>query len=286
LISKKSNNYYYIMNEFNAIHVKLIKMGIDGRVLARLFAMMAVAGILGAQILYASSQKSSLVQQLDSGKKQTLVFYGTSLTAMKGGWASQLSETLKMLYGERVTIVNSARGGMDSKWGLENLSRRVLVHRPNAVTIEFSMNDAAKKSGLSVAESRKNLETMVDCILELDKNIEIFILTMNPVGTEIQARAPGHSYYRGKLEEYYRAAGDVANDRGIKLIDHYSNWMRYRRLDPCGFAKHVPDGVHPDIEISRELILPAMLSGLGVETTVQRRTKTIAIPEKAPEGSN
>jgi hypothetical protein len=57
-------------------------------------------------------------------------------------------------------------------------------------------------------------------------------------------------------------------------------------MDPGGFAKHVPDGVHPDMEISRKLILPVMLSGLGVEATVQRCTKTIALPKKAPEDSN
>ncbi|WP_334319165.1 GDSL-type esterase/lipase family protein [Termitidicoccus mucosus] len=214
--------------------------------------------------VWPEKRPTRLAQNLDAGKAQTLVLYGTSLTASKGGWAAQLAEVLKARYGSRASVINAAKGGMNSAWGLENLAERVLSRKPDAVAIEFSMNDSAARSKLSVAAARANLEAMIDRILAANPDTEIFLMTMNPVGGAVRERAPKHPHYRGRLDEYYQSVREVAAARGLRLIDHHANWVRYERGHPDDFARHVPDGVHPDAESAGEIILPAMLDGLSL----------------------
>ena len=49
--------------------------------------------------------------------------------------------------------------------GLQNIEERVFPHEPDALFIEFAMNDAIKPRGTSVDKARKNLEAMLDMTL-------------------------------------------------------------------------------------------------------------------------
>lgn len=209
-------------------------------------------------------QVSKLVQNLDAGRSQTLVLYGTSLTAAETGWAPHLAAMLSARYGGRVRVVNAAKAGENSNWGLANLDERVLTQRPDTVTIEFAMNDAAKNSGLSVTAACRNLEAMISRIRAANPATEIILMTMNPVGAAVRARSDAHPYSRNQLEAHYQMVRKLAADRGLRLIDHHASWLRFQHDDPEGFERHVPDGVHPDADVSRTLVLPAMLRGLGL----------------------
>ena len=67
-----------------------------------------------------ANSESQLVKNLKAGKPQTVVTYGTSLTA-GGAWVRQLDAALKARWPGQATVVNSGAGGMWSTWGVENL---------------------------------------------------------------------------------------------------------------------------------------------------------------------
>jgi len=206
---------------------------------------------------------SRLIQNLEAGGAQKLVYYGTSLTAA-GGWTKQLQAELESRYGPLISVRNRARSGRDSSWGLAHVEKRVIPEKPDTVTIEFSMNDAIRIRGISPERARLNLEKLIDVIQSADPNAEVILLTMNCLGGEPAERTPDHSHYRGSLSAYYQVYRDVAESRGLLLIDLYPRWMEWKESHPDLFALHVADGVHPDAEACRIVVLPEVKRVLGI----------------------
>jgi lysophospholipase L1-like esterase len=221
------------------------------------FALSGVAG-----------ESSRLIRNLEAGMPQTLVYYGTSLSG--GHWSKQTAAVLKTHYGNRINVHNCAKGGQDSAWGLQNIETRVLPLNPDAVTIEFSMNDAIRKRNISVDMARGNLLAMVEILKRSNPDVEIILLTMNPIGGEAAARPENHAFYRGNLPEYYQMVRDVAASHGLRLIDLNKVWLAWMEKNPEEFPNLVPDGVHPQETGCREVILPAVLKGLGFSESSEK----------------
>lgn len=204
-----------------------------------------------------AGERSNLVSNLKAGKQQTLVVYGTSLTAA-GAWVGQLQKVLNEQYPGQATLINSGEGAMWSKWGADNLDTRVIQKKPDTVLIEFAINDAYLDYKTSVAEARSNLTNMIDRILASKPETEIILMTMNPpIGVHLERR-PG-------IKDYYQMYRDVAKERNLLLIDHYANWEPIMEKDKTLFAKYVPDGIHPGPEGCTRVITPAILKGLGIK---------------------
>jgi lysophospholipase L1-like esterase len=195
-----------------------------------------------------------LIRDLNAGKPQTIVTYGTSLTA-GGAWVGQLTTVLDKRYPKLVTIINSGQGATWSDWGVKNLEQRVLKHKPDAVFIEFAINDAYLPYRTSVALCRRNLEAMIDRILEQSPKCEIFLMTMNPPIKVHLARRP-------HFEEYYQVYRDVAKERKLRLIDLYVAWKAVLDKDKALFDRYVPDGIHPAAEGCEKVITPGILAAL------------------------
>lgn len=203
-----------------------------------------------------NQKQSRLVTQLKAGRKQTVVCYGTSLTA-GGPWLQQLAAELERRYPGLATVVNSGEGSMWSNWGVDHLNERVIARKPDAVFIEFSINDAFLEYKTSVAQARANLVNMVERILAASKDCEIIVMIMNPpTGIHLEARP--------NIEAYNRMYRDVAAERHLPLIDHYPNWKQILDVDPARFAAYVPDGIHPNAVGCRAVVMPAILRGLGI----------------------
>jgi acyl-CoA thioesterase-1 len=179
-----------------------------------------------------AAEPTSLVKNLSAGKKQHLVTYGTSLTA-EGAWVSQIKRELDKQFPGLLTVTNSGENGMWSQWGVENLDARILQKKPDAVTIEFAINDAFLPYRTSVDDARKNLETMIQRIRKQNAATEIILMTMNPpIGVHLERRP--------EIERYYQMYRDVAAERKLLLVDHYPRWTPQNR--PC------VDGAKPAIE--------------------------------------
>ncbi|MEI6534180.1 MAG: SGNH/GDSL hydrolase family protein [Verrucomicrobiaceae bacterium] len=203
-----------------------------------------------------AAEKATFIQNLDAGKTQTIITYGTSLTAA-GAWVNQLGAELEKRFPGRAKIINSAESGMWSKWGVDNLYKRVVEKTPDTVIIEFAINDAFLKYATTVDQARQNLENMIERINKARPASEIILMTMNvPIGE--------HFTKRPKIEDYYEMYRDVAKHRHFLLIDHEPNWHKVLKQGETDYKKFVPDGIHPNAEGCGKIILPELMSALGL----------------------
>jgi len=215
--------------------------------------LLAGLGVLEPQ---AASAESRLVQNLEAGKRQTLVAFGTSLTAV-GAWVDQLRVVLERQFPGQATVVNAAQGGANSDWGRRSLDEKVLAHDPDTVLIEFSVNDAVAPPGTRVTRARGNLEFMIERIAKSNPKTEIILMVMNrPVGHTATARP--------NLASFNQMVRDVAQERGLQLIDHFPAWEKLLTENPAQFLECVPDSIHPLRSGSLLVSTPLILRELGL----------------------
>lgn len=201
--------------------------------------------------------QSQLIKNLSQGKHQTLVLYGTSLTAAEGGkaWADSITQALNDRFHGLLTTINSAKSAMWSTWGVQNLEDLVIAKKPDAVMIEFGMNDAFLPYHTSVAVARLNLNYMIDRIQLENPDCEVILQVMN-IPTQ------GHLQQRPKIDDYYQMYRKVAKKRKLLLIDHYPHWKALLDQGLDNYLKYVPDGIHPGPQSARSIIATYILQRL------------------------
>ncbi|QDU53898.1 GDSL-type esterase/lipase family protein [Aeoliella mucimassa] len=216
--------------------------------------------------------KSALIQQLDAEQPQTIVVYGTSLTA-GGAWVHQLSTRLNARYPDQITWVNAAMSGKASASGVANLDDRVLSKQPDAVFIEFGMNDAFAvypegniDQGITVDQARANLEQMITRIEQQNPDAQVILQTMNPSWDAANGNQSGTK--RPQLPDYYQMYREVAAERELLLIDNHVVWLTLQKNQPEEFAARVSDGTHPDSNGYQRFVTPAILHGLGADNAL------------------
>lgn len=203
-----------------------------------------------------ASAQDKVIRKLENGENQKIVVYGTSLSASEKGWPAMLEESLNESYSGKAEVINSAQAAMWSTWGVENLRKRVLEHKPDMVILEFAMNDAFLPYTTSVEAAKLNLEYMVRRIKELYPDCSIFIQVMNMPIAE-------HKIQRPNIGLYYEMYRKEAKRLKVKLIDHYEYWVPLLEKGETEFLEYVPDGIHPSPTAQKELILPHILKALG-----------------------
>ncbi len=201
--------------------------------------------------------RAQLIRNLSLGEKQTLVIYGTSLSAYLGGpaWVNEVAARLNRHFNGNLTVVNAAKGAMWSTWGVQNLEDSVIKKKPDAVMIEFSMNDAFLAYQTSPDLARLNLNYMIDRIKLNNPNCQVILQIMNIPINE-------HSDRRPDLESYFKMYRQVARKKGLLLIDHSIYWKKILAEGKDVYLKYVPDGIHPDEKSGRELIAPYVIKKL------------------------
>jgi lysophospholipase L1-like esterase len=210
---------------------------------------------------------SQLILNLQAGMNQTVLTYGTSLTR-PGDWPNQLDAWFQAEFPGQVQLINRGIPSSSSQNqnpffdALVQLESRVLVNNPDTVFIEFAVNDALEGNNISVEQSRDNLNTMIDRILEGHSERVIILMTMNPAW-DPPGQFPAGSA-RPNLAAYYQGYRDVAAQRGVLLIDNYANWMTLRNTDEALFEQFVPDGVHPTPEALMQIVTPQIIADLTV----------------------
>lgn len=205
----------------------------------------------------ASFAQSKLIKNLAAGKHQTLVTYGTSLTAAEGGraWVDSVNKALNKKYNGLLTTLNAAKSGMWSTWGVQHLEDSVIKKAPDAVLIEFAMNDAFLDYKTNVDVARLNLNYMIDRIKLYNPDCEVILQTMDIPLNE-------HGQQRPNILAYYQMYREVAKTRKLLLIDHYPHWKELLDKGKDAYIKAVPDGIHPGVEASKQIIAPYILKRL------------------------
>jgi acyl-CoA thioesterase-1 len=205
------------------------------------------------------SKKIQFIQKLDQGEKVKIAALGTSLT---GTWYYVMQDWLKEAYSDQCTFYDFGVGGSASscppgKSGLDQVKKAASYH-PDVVFIEFAVNDSYIPYHITVEESRKNLESIIDTMLESNPDIEIILQTMNLV-IDVPELEKSHSTDRAELPEYLKMYRKVAKERKLLLVDHYPNWKRYMKKEGRdAYRKIVPDGVHPTAEGYRKILIPEL----------------------------
>lgn len=220
----------------------------------RLIVLIITMTFFVDQSLFAQSQ---LVQNITNGKNQLVVVYGTSLSSDDCGksWMEEVTNYLNNKYGNHLKYCIAGKGGMWSTWGVQNLEDSVISKNPDAVIIEFGINDAFEKYKTSPFVAKLNLEYMINRIRLQNPSCEIILQVMNmPIG-----KSAG---FRPNLDSYYAMYRKVAKKKKTLLIDHYPNWQKILDMGEDEFLKYVPDGIHPNSESGREIIAPLIIECL------------------------
>lgn len=229
------------------------------RCFANRFLLATAASFLGVAGAFATSPgPTSLFTNLASGKHQTVVVYGTSLTAA-AEWPKALAAYFEQEFPGQVTFVNAAQSGQHSNWGVANLTERVLAKMPDLVFLEFSVNDSATKHGISTEQSAANLHQMVRALREQNPQVEIVLQTMNPAWdspTEPNGKKYGSD--RPEIKTYYAVYRRYAEEHSLPLLDHLTAWQKLQRDNLPEFQRLVADGIHPIPEGSLAITWPAI----------------------------
>jgi acyl-CoA thioesterase I len=225
------------------------------RPFAAISPLFAILLVLLSGRAMASGESPYFIRELERGRWQKIVAYGTSLTAA-AAWPTGLQTQLHGRFGWRARVVNAAGSGMDSRWGLANLSRRVLKQKPDVVFIEFTINDALAQSKLSVTESKANLTEMIQQIRTARPHCEVIVMIMNPpTGQALEKRTQIRRYESG-----YR---EVASEQSCRLIDFSPEWRRIIAHQPSRWRRYAADGLHPTPQACDEVVLPKLLRKIG-----------------------
>ena len=219
--------------------------------------------------------KAQFIQGLELGEEVAIVCLGTSLTGGKWPWVDVLKEWLDQAYPGQVRIENLGVGASASmtvalmegnpytwkKCGLD-LIPEAIAAKPDVVFIEFAVNDAYIPYNISLDQSRRNLESMIHSLKEANPEVEIILQTMNVVLDMPELNLAGSSE-RPELPKYHRMYAQVARKHKLLLIDHYSNWKAFLKQEgPEEYIKLVSDGVHPNPEAYRKILLPGLKNEL------------------------
>jgi acyl-CoA thioesterase I len=219
------------------------------------YTTLVILGALAVSASLSAADAPDFIKRLAAGQKQHVIVYGTSLT-QSGAWPGLFKEVLDKKFPKLVTLTNSAQSGMCSQFGVENLDKRVIEKKPDALFIEFAVNDAHEKFKLSVDGARKNLEAMIERTQKAHPQCEIILLTMNPVtGQNGKNRL-------NKTDDYYQMYRDVAKERKLRLVDIHQKWKVILAKSEADFLKLAPDGLHPNKEGAEKVIVPALEEGL------------------------
>ncbi|RYF41166.1 MAG: SGNH/GDSL hydrolase family protein [Cytophagaceae bacterium] len=209
-------------------------------------------------------KKPHFIEMLEHGSSQVLCVYGTSLSYHL---TPHLRDALVGRYGERIKVINASISGKASRSGLENLQNRVISHSPDALMVEFAVNDAHTyfhdpqgiDAGITLSESRTNLEAILDMIQVTLPACELILQTTNPAwdpeGNQDKAMTR-----RPDLESFYEQYRAVAKARGLQLIDNHSIWAEIQSGDTDRFERLIPDGVHPTPEAIKAVLVPHILA--------------------------
>jgi acyl-CoA thioesterase-1 len=203
--------------------------------------------------------QSHFLKNLKSGKHQTIVVYGTSLSVNPNGWPAMLEKEIDKQYPSLITVENMAAGAMWSTWGIQNLDERVLSKNPDLVLIEFAINDAFLPYKTSKKVCQINLEYMIDRILEQNPKCDVVVQIMNmPTGIHFHEHRPDFESYN----DVYRK---VAKKRKLLLIDHTTYWKPILKKSLPEYLKLVPDGIHPEELAWSTLVTPYILKSLKID---------------------
>ena len=243
--------------------------------------------------------RGAILPRLKNGENLKIAAIGTSLTDKEfnkghgwfeqaGAWLNGLPYTGKVLLANRAVCGSASRTDTTttgSKDGFHQLDEVLANDNPDAVFIEFGINDAYTAYHISEEESREHLQKMIDQIRlwagrqnqGRGKAVDIVVQTMNNcTGAEAAKRPHLADYYQG----YRRVA---LGNSGVLFIDNYSNWLALYKsqTNHATWESYSPDTIHPNGDGVREIILPSLQKALQGQLNAPELIAAPMFPENA-----
>ena len=213
-----------------------------------------------AKLMEISEQSISRIKEAQTEDKdytKTILFFGTSLTAGHGLKATEAFPSLIQHkldnHGSDYKVINAGLH-METTTQGKNRLKWVLDQKVDVFVLELGANDGS--SGVSLTETRNNLQEIIDMVLEKNKNTIIVM-----AGMQVPASL-GETY----TNEFQNIFPEMAIANNIPLIP-----------DLLKGVSNVPelnlkDGVHPNAEgqkllaenvwtVLKEVLLPTQASG-------------------------
>ena len=181
-----------------------------------------------------STKLTNFASKLKNGESVNLVFFGDSITA--GGnasgradtapytpiWSEMVRDSLMAKYpSATINYTNTAVGGKETTWAIEELNDRVIVYKPDLLILAFGMNDGGKTTEKYIS----NTKTIIDRVLAANPNCEIaLIATMLPHSET--------TYYKNQyLQEaaLYELAKSYSNVDVIPMTSVHSSVLTQKR---------------------------------------------------------
>ena len=142
-------------------------------------------------------------QKVKNGQNPTILFYGDSITvgANASGflnqkpytpiWPKMVHSFLEKKFGAKINYVNTAVGGKNSYWGVENFQESVINYKPDFLVLAFGMNDNINKEAF-----KNNIYKMIEAIKIANNDIKILLVSTTLPNKE----ALGFNAFQGTYE--------------------------------------------------------------------------------------
>lgn len=198
---------------------------------------------LADQSGYLQEIKMELEKKWPENRTINLVFHGHSVPAgyfktpvvnTLDSYPFLLLQRLKVRYPHAViNIINTAIGGENSIEGEKRFVSEVLIHKPDVLFIDYSLNDR----GVGLENSYKAWDKMIKGALK--KNIKVILLTPSP-DQRIDMLEPNNL-----LEQHRNQVVRLAQENGVGLIDSYS-LFKDRIIAGDNVANYMSQVNHPN----------------------------------------
>ncbi len=186
---------------------------------------------------------------LHSGTPVTIAFMGTSLTA-GSPWPDGVAEALAICVARPVRPLRFAQGGATSVWGGSQIET-VIGAQPDIIVMEFAINDADLRRGLSLAASADTHRAILTRLQQGLPGVRIVLMTTNP--------ALGlRRLLRPRLPAYYALYHRLAAKHNTGLIDLTPRWLALPNM-----AQALTDGLHPTDVAAISVVVPVVTAYLG-----------------------
>lgn len=221
-------------------------------------AVILTYGLMRDNTIPAPADRAIPMLRHSPGTPLRIAVFGTSLTA-GSHWPEDVTQALQNCLGRPVSLSRIAQPGATSLWARDHVVD-VLATSPDIVLIEFAINDADLRNGLSLVGSIATHQAIILALHESRPDLRIVLMTMNP--------AQGlRGVMRPQLAAYYAAYSDLAALTDSGLVDLYPRWLTLPRA-----ARGLADGLHPKDIVARSVIVPALLVYLSHSAGVDCNT--------------
>ncbi len=183
---------------------------------------------------FAERKLPRTFELLRNGKKMNLVFYGDSITVgadasvrhklppYQDGYAKIVYDALVEEYGPQITYTNTAVGGKETNWAVDNVEENVNTYNPDLVVLAFGMNDGDK----SPEEFEERIRTLIRLIREKNPECEFILVATslpNRLLTDPKARFWGNQW------QFKEALDRIEEDSNVQnvVVADITNMHRY-----------------------------------------------------------